>query len=78
MKPTTHKALPCSIFGHNYMKSKTNNDFTAELTCSHCNIVVHTDTKGNFEESSISNKHIQSALRQLFHLNLSVSKPSFT
>lgn len=60
------------------MKSKTNADHTTELTCSHCNTIVHTDTKGDFEESSISNKQIQSTLRQLFHLNISLSKPSFS
>lgn len=74
MKPTAQKALPCSVFGHNYTKSKTNSDNTAELTCTHCNITVQTDVKGNFEISSISNKHIQSTLRQLFHLNLGISK----
>ncbi|MDP5081105.1 MAG: hypothetical protein NWP87_00505 [Winogradskyella sp.] len=76
MKPTTQKALPCAVFGHNYTKSKTNSDNTAELTCTHCNITVLTDVKGNFELSSISNKNIQSALRQLFHLSLSISKSS--
>jgi hypothetical protein len=74
MKPATQKALPCSVFGHNYIKSKTNSDNTAELTCTHCNISVQTDVKGDFEISSISNRHIQSALRQLFHLNLGISK----
>jgi hypothetical protein len=78
MKPTNNKALPCAVFGHNYKKSKTNSDSTAELTCSHCNAIVHTDVKGNFEASSISNKNIQSALRQLFHLNLSISGPSLS
>ncbi|WP_339753744.1 hypothetical protein [uncultured Winogradskyella sp.] len=78
MKPTINNALPCAVFGHNYIKSKTNSDCTTKLTCSHCNVVVHTDSKGNFEESCIANKNIQSALRQLFHLNLSISKPSFS
>ncbi|MHA7841943.1 MAG: hypothetical protein ACX93I_01400 [Winogradskyella sp.] len=78
MKPTTSKALPCAVFGHNYVKSKTNSDRTAELTCTHCNAVVKTDASGNFEELSISNKHIQTTLRRLFHLKLQVSKPKFS
>jgi hypothetical protein len=78
MKPTTSKALPCAVFGHNYVKSKTNSDHTAELTCTHCNAVVKTDASGNFEELSISNKHIQTTLRRLFHLKLQVSKPKFS
>lgn len=78
MKPTTSKALPCAVFGHNYVKSKTNPNQTAELTCSHCNTVVTTDTSGNFEELSISNKHIQATLRQLFHLKVQTLKPKFS
>ncbi|WP_299115605.1 hypothetical protein [uncultured Winogradskyella sp.] len=77
MKPTSNKALPCAVFGHNYVKSKTYTDQTAELTCSHCNTVVKTDTHGNFEELSITNKDIQSTLRRLFHLKLQISKPNF-
>lgn len=78
MKPTSNKALPCAVFGHNYVKSKTNSDQTTELTCCHCNIVVNTDTSGNFDETTISNKHIQSTLRRLFHLNFQISKPNFS
>ena len=78
MKSTTSKALPCAVFGHNYVKSKTNSDQTAELTCSHCNTVVKTDASGNFEDLSVSNKHIQTTLRQLFHLKLQISKPKFS
>ena len=76
MKPTTNKALSCAVFGHNFVKSKTNSDHSSQLQCCECNAVVHTDSKGNFEGNSISNKAIQSALRQLFHLNLSSSKSS--
>ena len=78
MKPTIHKVLPCSVFGHNYMKSKTNTDDTSELTCSHCNIVVNTDASGNFEEYSISNKNIHETLRRLYHLKLRSYKPTFS
>lgn len=78
MKPTSNKALPCAVFGHNYVKSKTHTDHTAELTCSHCGTVVNTDKSGNFEDLSVSNKDIQSTLRQLFHLNLQMSKPKFS
>ena len=78
MKPTSNKALPCAVFGHNYVKTKTNYDQTTELTCSHCGTTVTTDKHGNFDELSISNKHIQSTLRQLFHLNRQISKPNFS
>jgi len=76
MKPTNNKALPCSVFGHNYVKSRTNEDETVELQCTHCNIVTTTDKHGNFMESTISNKNIQSTLRKLFHLNFQLSKPA--
>lgn len=78
MKPTSNKALPCAVFGHNYVKSKTNSDQTTELTCCHCHIVVNTDASGNFEEAEMSNKNIQSALRKLFHLKLRLSKPNYS
>ncbi|MBV7269666.1 hypothetical protein [Winogradskyella luteola] len=77
MKPTLKRALPCAVFGHNYIKSKTYADHTAELSCCHCNTVVKTDIHGNFEEFNITNKDIQSTLRQLFHLKLQISKPNF-
>jgi len=76
MKPTNNKALQCSVFGHNYVKSKTNFDETIELKCAHCNITTTTDSHGNFIESTIQNKHIQSTLRKLFHLNYQLSKPA--
>ncbi len=77
MNPTTNKALPCAVFGHNYVKSKTNMDNTLELTCCNCNAVVMTDSKGNFEQSSISNTHIQSVLRQLFLLKQRNFNPNY-
>ena len=78
MKPTSNKALPCAVFGHNYVKSKTNSDQTAELVCGHCGNITTTDKAGNFDDLSFSNKDIQSTLRQLFHLNLQISKPKFS
>ncbi|MCB0399720.1 MAG: hypothetical protein KDD26_08900 [Winogradskyella sp.] len=78
MKPTSNKALPCAVFGHNFVKTRTLQDHTAELTCTHCNIAVRTDISGNFEEISISNKNIQTALRKLFHLRLQTAKPKFS
>ena len=78
MNSTIHKTLPCSVFGHNYIKSKTNTDNTAQLTCSHCDIIVNTDTKGNFEDYSISNKNINETLRRLYHIKLRSYKPVFS
>ncbi|GAB4159207.1 MAG: hypothetical protein Tsb0033_13450 [Winogradskyella sp.] len=78
MKPTRSKTLPCAVFGHNYVKTKTNPDHTLELVCSHCNATVITDTNGNFEELNVPDRHIQTTLRQLFHLKLQTSKPKFS
>ncbi|WP_339623626.1 hypothetical protein [uncultured Winogradskyella sp.] len=77
MKPTQNNSLPCAVFGHNYIKSKTNSNHTSELTCCNCNTVVTTDLRGNFEASTISNKRIQSTLIKLFRLNLNFSKLNF-
>ncbi|MEM9679297.1 MAG: hypothetical protein AAF901_03155 [Bacteroidota bacterium] len=68
MKTTTNKALSCAVFGHNFFKSKTFDDGTTELTCSHCQTKITTDKNGNFEESSIGNVNMQTAIRQLFLL----------
>lgn len=77
MKPTSNNALPCAVFGHNYVKSKTNSDRTVELTCCHCNHIATTDTEGNFREENSINKHLQTTLRKLYHLKLRTDKPSF-
>lgn len=77
MKPTLKTTLPCSVFGHNYVLSKTNSNNTLELKCSHCNTVTTTDASGNFEDVSITNKDIRTTLRQLFHLNLQAAKLNF-
>lgn len=78
MKPTSNKAIPCAVFGHNFVKTKTNSDQTIDLKCSHCGVTETTDKNGNFDEFSIANKDVQSTLRQLFHLNLQLSKPKFS
>ncbi|MFC0603584.1 hypothetical protein [Winogradskyella pulchriflava] len=70
MKPTFNNALPCAVFGHNFVKSKTNSDHTVELTCCHCNHVATTDAQGNFREETLTNKHMQTTLRKLYHLKL--------
>ena len=67
MKPTQNTNLSCAVFGHNYVKSKTNSNRTSELTCCQCKTVVTTDLRGNFEASTISNKRIQPTLiKQVF------------
>lgn len=68
MKPTTNKTLPCAIFGHNYIRSKTNIDYTIELTCAHCDIVVVTDQNGNFDTNTVSNIQIKDTLQKLYRL----------
>lgn len=68
MKPTSTEILPCAIFGHNYVKSKTNMDHTIEMTCSHCDTVVVTDHHGNFENNTVSNRQITDTLQELYRL----------
>ena len=74
MKPATSKLLPCAIFGHNYIRSKTNRDHTVELTCTHCDMVVVTDHKGDFETITVSNNQIKDTLQELYRLNRCLSK----
>jgi hypothetical protein len=74
MNPTKSKLLPCAIFGHNYIRSKTNIDHTVELTCTHCDMVVVTDRKGNFETNTVSNIEIQDTLQELYRLNRNLTK----
>ena len=70
MKPTTtNKTLPCAVFGHNYIRSKTNIDHTIELTCIHCEMVVVTDRNGDFETNTVSNIQIKDTLQELYRLN---------
>ncbi len=68
MKPTSPKPLPCAIFGHNYIKTKTNIDHSIELTCVHCDTVVVTDHKGNFDAHTVSNNQIKDTLQELYRL----------
>ncbi|RCW93724.1 hypothetical protein [Winogradskyella arenosi] len=74
MKPTNKKPLPCAVFGHNYMRSKTNSDQTVELTCTHCNTIVVTDSFGNFENNTLKNPEIADTLRELYQLTRQLSK----
>jgi len=68
MKPTINKTLPCAIFGHNYIRTKTYIDHSVELTCSHCDMVVVTDHHGNFDTNTVSNSHIKETLQELYRL----------
>lgn len=68
MRPTSTEALPCAVFGHNYVRSKTNLDHTIEMTCSHCDTVVVTDQHGNFENHTVANSQITDALQELYRL----------
>ena len=78
MKPTPTKTLPCAIFGHNYVKSKTNTDHTTELTCSHCKTIVVTDSHGNFENHTVYNSQITTTLQELYRLTKRGSKIKVT
>ena len=74
MKPESTEILPCAIFGHNYIRSKTNMDHTVELTCSHCDTVVVTDHHGNFENYTVSNSLIKDTLQELYRLTRRIPK----
>lgn len=74
MKPTKPKRLPCAIFGHNYIRTKTNIDHSVELTCLHCDTVVVTDNKGNFDANTLSNNQIKDTLKELYQLRMRFSK----
>jgi len=63
-----NKPLPCAIFGHNYRRLKTNLDRTIEMTCVHCDMVVITDQKGNFDSYTVSNTQIKDTLQELYRL----------
>jgi len=74
MKPTTKKNLPCAIFGHNYVKSKTNIDHTIEMKCSLCGTVAVTDHHGNFENNTVANQQISETLQELYQLTKRIAK----
>lgn len=74
MEPTSKKTLPCAIFGHNYIRTKTYMDHSVELTCSHCDMVVNTDRHGNFDSITVSNSQIKDALHDLYRLTRRFTK----
>jgi len=74
MKPKPTETLPCSVFGHNYVRSKTNLDHSIEMTCSHCDVVVVTDIHGNFENHTFSNTQIKDTLQELYRLTKRITK----
>jgi len=74
MKPNPTTTLPCAVFGHNYVRSKTNIDHTIEMTCSHCDTVVITDRHGNFENITVSNSQITDTLQELYRLTRRIHK----
>ncbi|WP_179009303.1 hypothetical protein [Winogradskyella forsetii] len=74
MKPTSTETLPCAIFGHNYVRSKTNLDHTIEMTCSHCDTVVVTDRHGNFENHTVPNSQVTDTLQELYRLTRRIPK----
>ncbi len=73
MKSSLTNELSCSVFGHNFYRSKPLSQNKAELICSCCHTKVSTDSNGDFEELPSSNTEIHKALRQLFLLRKQVS-----
>jgi hypothetical protein len=63
------RTLPCAIYGHNYMKTKTNLDHSVELTCTQCDIEVLTDPEGNFDTNTVTNSQIKDTLEELYRLS---------
>lgn len=74
MKPNSNTILPCAIFGHNYVRSKTNLDHTIELLCSHCDAEVVTDDHGNFKNHTVANSQITDTLQELYRLTKRIPK----
>ncbi|WP_179352842.1 hypothetical protein [Winogradskyella vidalii] len=74
MKPTSTEILPCAVFGHNYVRSKTNLDHSIEITCTHCDTVVVTDKHGNFQNHTVSNRQITNTLQELYRLTRRIPK----
>lgn len=76
MKPTFKNALPCAVFGHNYVIIGPKDNRPSTLACKHCGQLLETNHHGDFEEDSITNRDVKNTLRQLFHLKLKVAKLS--
>ncbi len=74
MKPPKNKTLPCAIFGHNYIRTKTNIDHSSELTCVHCDMVAVTDHDGNFDANTVSNSQLKDTLQKLYRLTHRIQK----
>ncbi len=68
MKSSLTNELSCSVFGHNFYRSKSLSLNKSELTCSCCHIKVATDNNGDFNELPYANTEIYKVLRQLFVL----------
>ncbi len=65
MQSTSNSDLSCAVFGHNLIRSK---DDPNQLTCKTCQYVMHLDDGGNFKNFPVHNRHLRSALQQLFLL----------
>ena len=78
MKLISTNELSCSVFGHNFHRSKPLSQTKAELTCNRCNAKEITDSNGDFKEFPYSNPEIYKALRQLFILQRNTSTSSYS
>lgn len=74
MKPAARNTLPCTVFGHNYVISGLEQNNPVSLACKGCGQTLSTDNNGDFIENDISNRAIQTTLKQLFHLRLKLSQ----
>lgn len=70
-----NKVLPCAVFGHNYIKTKTFLDHTSELTCQNCGTVIKTDSQGNFRETVLPSKNVQRTLYKLYSVKQRLIRP---
>lgn len=67
MKLTSHNSAPCTIFGHNFFKVKTN-ALEAVILCSCCGHKTNEEFYNDLNDSFASNLNIQKLLRHLFIL----------
>jgi len=70
-----NKVLPCAVFGHNYIITKTFIDHTSKLSCQNCGAVIKTDPKGNFKETVLPSKDVQRILYKLYSVKQRFYRP---
>ncbi|MBQ4819828.1 hypothetical protein [Aquimarina sp. MMG016] len=82
-KSTPHSSFSfskiyCSLFGHNYVFSKSVTHHIKEYTCSHCKEQVTTNSRGRLEVMTPKLKEINDALASVHAKKIAKSKNNTT